>query len=111
MSTEMKHIHIIILLLVIILPPMATTARAESTVTLDSCRSMALSNNKQLQIAREQQRGAEYNRKAARAAYLPSLDFSSSGFASTGVFAGFSSFGPKKISAMRAKRLFFGAAI
>ena len=72
----MKHIHIIILLLVIILPPMATTARAESTVTLDSCRSMALSNNKQLQIAREQQRGAEYNRKAARAAYLPSLDFS-----------------------------------
>ena len=43
-------------------------------VTLDSCRNMALRNNKQLQITNEQQRGASYQRKAARAAYLPSLD-------------------------------------
>ena len=47
---------------------------AQPVVTLDSCRNMALRNNKQLQIASEQQRGASFQRKAARAAYLPSLD-------------------------------------
>ncbi len=47
---------------------------AQPVVTLDSCRNMALRNNKQLQIASEQQRWASFQRKAARAAYLPSLD-------------------------------------
>lgn len=54
----------------------STAATSQTVITLDSCRSMALQNNKQIQIAREQQRGASYSRKAARAAYLPSLDAS-----------------------------------
>ena len=62
----------IISLVAMLIP--ATWAAAQSVVTLDSCRNMALRNNKQIQIAREQQQGASYQRKAARAAYLPSLD-------------------------------------
>lgn len=44
-------------------------------VTLDSCRSMALSHNKAIRIADENLRGAGYTRQAARAAYLPGIDF------------------------------------
>ncbi|MDE6825505.1 MAG: TolC family protein [Paramuribaculum sp.] len=44
-------------------------------VSLDSCRSMALANNRQMQIARENVRGAGYLKKEAFAAYLPSIDF------------------------------------
>ncbi|MDE7396928.1 MAG: TolC family protein [Muribaculum sp.] len=44
-------------------------------VTLDSCRSMALKNNKVLRIAEENIKAAHYTRSAARAAYLPGLDF------------------------------------
>lgn len=62
-----------ILLLIMLMPAMWGNAQM-STVTLDSCRNMALQNNKQMQITREKQRSASYNRKAAFAAYLPSLD-------------------------------------
>lgn len=65
---------IIIVLALFLLSP--TAATSQTVITLDSCRSMALQNNKQIQIAREQQRGASYSRKAARVAYLPSLDAS-----------------------------------
>ncbi|MCM1292545.1 MAG: TolC family protein [Bacteroides sp.] len=44
-------------------------------VTLDSCRSMALSNNKQLRVAAEATRMAGYQKKEAFAAYLPAIDF------------------------------------
>ena len=57
-----------------LLTALAAAAQESPVVTLDSCRNMALRNNKQLQITNEQQRGASYQRKAARAAYLPSLD-------------------------------------
>ncbi len=48
---------------------------AETPVTLEQCRAMALSNNKQMRIANEKVRGAGYQRKEAFAAYLPSIDF------------------------------------
>lgn len=44
-------------------------------VSLDSCRAMALANNKQLRIRSAAVRQAGYQRKEAFAAYLPALDF------------------------------------
>ena len=46
------------------------------TVSLDSCRSMALRSNKGLRMADEAVRGAQYTKKAATAAYLPAIDAS-----------------------------------
>lgn len=43
--------------------------------TLDSCRELALSHNKQLLIQAERVKGADYQRKEAFAAYLPAFDF------------------------------------
>ena len=54
---------------------------ADATVTLpgvmslDSCRAMALTNNKQLMMARQRVKKAEYQHKEAFAAYLPAIDF------------------------------------
>ena len=48
---------------------------AAQSVSLDSCRNMALKNNKLVKIAEENIRGAGYTRKAATAAYLPGIDF------------------------------------
>lgn len=45
------------------------------TVSLDSCRNMAVRNNKGIKIAEEGIKGAAYNRKAAFSAYLPGIDF------------------------------------
>ncbi len=45
-------------------------------ISLDSCRSLALANNKQLRIQSEHIKGAHYERKAALSAYLPAIDFS-----------------------------------
>lgn len=45
------------------------------TVSLDSCRAMAVANNKKLRMASEQVRAAGYMRKEAFAAYLPAIDF------------------------------------
>lgn len=45
------------------------------TYSLDSCRAMALSNNKELMVKAEHVRQAGYQRKQAFAAYLPALDF------------------------------------
>ena len=44
-------------------------------VSLDSCRAMALSSNKQLMISRQKIKTAGYQKKEAFAAYLPALDF------------------------------------
>lgn len=51
------------------------TASGE-VVTLDSCRAMALRNNKTVAVAEEAVTGAQYDRQAAKAAYLPGVDFS-----------------------------------
>ena len=45
------------------------------TYSLDSCRAMALSTNKELMVKAERVRQAGYQRKQAFAAYLPALDF------------------------------------
>lgn len=45
------------------------------TVSLDSCRAMALSNNKNLRMRAEAVKQAGYQKEEAFAAYLPSLDF------------------------------------
>ncbi len=45
-------------------------------VSLDSCRSLALRNNKTIAIADETVTGTKLDRKAAKAAYLPGIDFS-----------------------------------
>lgn len=50
-------------------------AFAQQVLTLDSCRSMALRNNKQLRIAEERIKAAHYERKAAFTNYLPGVDF------------------------------------
>lgn len=47
----------------------------DGTVSLDSCRRMAVKNNKMLKVADETVRSVGYERKAARAAYLPGIDF------------------------------------
>ena len=44
-------------------------------MSLDSCRAMALANNKQLMMSRQGIKKAEYQNREAFAAYLPALDF------------------------------------
>lgn len=43
-------------------------------LSLDSCRALALRNNKQLNVARLKQDVARYNRKVMRTKYLPKVD-------------------------------------
>ena len=47
------------------------TASAQRLLTLDSCRAMALRNNKQMNVAKVKQDVAENLRKSARTKYLP----------------------------------------
>lgn len=47
---------------------------AQQTLTLDSCRALALRNNKQVNVARLSKDLAYYNRKSARTQYLPKVD-------------------------------------
>lgn len=49
-------------------------ADAES-YSLESCRKLALQNNKELMVRRQQQEKAAYQKKEAFAAYLPAIDF------------------------------------
>lgn len=46
-----------------------------SPLTLEYCRSMALANNKNMKVAGQKIKTAEYQQKEAFAAYLPSIDF------------------------------------
>lgn len=55
-------------------------AAQEGTYTLDSCRNMAVRNNKTIRMAEEGIRGAGYDRKAAKALYLPGIDFAGTYF-------------------------------
>lgn len=63
----------------IIVTAMIATAvavgRAGVPIPLDSCRNMALRNNKTIQIAQERINAADYQKKQAFAAYLPGFDF------------------------------------
>ena len=53
----------------------AAAVWAGDAVSLDSCRSMALANNKQLRVTSEAVRMTGFQRKEAFAAYLPAIDF------------------------------------
>lgn len=47
----------------------------ETAVSLDSCRAMAVANNKQMRIQAAKIKQADYQKEEAFAAYLPSIDF------------------------------------
>ena len=47
--------------------------RAQNTLSLDSCRALAIANNKELLIGQEKIKAAHYQRKAAFTNYLPNL--------------------------------------
>ncbi|MBO4955356.1 MAG: TolC family protein [Muribaculaceae bacterium] len=53
----------------------AAQAQTPAAVTLDSCRALALVNNKQLMMRAQAVRKAGYQHKEAFAAYLPAIDF------------------------------------
>lgn len=53
----------------------ALVVSSSTVVSLDSCRAMALRNNKQMLINATRIEGAKYKKKEARAAYFPALDF------------------------------------
>lgn len=56
----------------------AMLAPAQVTVSIDSCRSLAIRNNKTIAIADQSVVGAGYMRRSAAAAYLPGIDFAAS---------------------------------
>lgn len=62
------------ILTVLTLAAVAASSAAQQTLSLDSCRQMALGNNKTLTAAKVQRTMAEQTRKAARTKYLPHLD-------------------------------------
>lgn len=66
---KMKHVPLLIMLACAI-----SRADAQQVLSLDSCRAMALRNNKQLAIAALKQDVARDARKAARTKYLPHVD-------------------------------------
>ncbi len=49
------------------------TAQAQTSLSLDSCRALAIANNKELLISQEKIKAAGYQKKAAFASYLPKL--------------------------------------
>ena len=64
----MKKICCLCLLLCLTL-----TIKAQEVLTLDSCRALAIANNKDLLMAREKLDAAHYQRKAAFTNYLPNI--------------------------------------
>lgn len=49
------------------------TAQTQNALTLDSCRALAISNNKSLKMAEEKANAASYQRKAAFTNYFPEI--------------------------------------
>ena len=62
------------ILILIFLGAFAITSYAQRMLTLDSCRALALSNNKELRIAQEKIKAAHYQQKAAFTNFLPKID-------------------------------------
>lgn len=67
-----------LLAIAIVVLQLSAFAVAAQPLSLDSCRSLALGNNKTMQIAKEKIKAAEYSKKEAFAAYLPGFDFAGS---------------------------------
>lgn len=53
----------------------SVTADTSSVLTLEQCRSLALVNNKDMRVAQQKIKTADYQKREAFAAYLPALDF------------------------------------
>ncbi len=51
----------------------ALSVQAQIAMSLDSCRALALENNKELLISNEEIKAAQYTRKAAHTNYLPKI--------------------------------------
>ena len=69
------HIKKFLTIALSMLTAAVAVSHAGTPIPLDSCRSMALRNNKTMQIAQERINAAEYQKKQAFAAYLPGIDF------------------------------------
>ncbi len=69
--------------LLLLLVTLAWPAAAQNTLTLDSCRAMALRQNKSLLIGRTKIDKARYDRKAAHTNYLPKVSLTA-GYMRTG---------------------------
>lgn len=65
------------LLGIILLSSLFSVLRAQRLLNLDSCRALAIQNNKTIQISKTKIQKAHYDRKAAFTKYLP--DFSATG--------------------------------
>lgn len=61
-----------VMLVMLVMLPMA--GKAQRVLTLDSCRQLAITNNKQLSVARTKKEMASYDVKSARTKYLPRVD-------------------------------------
>lgn len=53
---------------------LGTTASAQQTLSLDSCRAMAIKNNKELQMSALKQEAAHWQRKSALTNYFPHIN-------------------------------------
>ena len=62
---------------IILLSSLCSVLRAQRLLDLDSCRTLAIKNNKTIQISKTKIQKAHYDRKAAFTKYLP--DFSATG--------------------------------
>lgn len=62
------------ILTIILLGTLVTVAQAQRILTLDSCRNLALANNKELRIAQEKINAAHSQQKAAFTNFLPKIN-------------------------------------
>ena len=69
----MKHISRILGMVCIAATLTVTPCSAQTVLTLEECRAMALENNSQSKIAQEKVAAAEYDSKTAFANYLPKV--------------------------------------
>ena len=60
-------------LLLLLLVACAVPVAAQQALSLDSCRALAMRNNKQLGITQYKKEAAKYTVKAAKTQYLPKL--------------------------------------
>lgn len=68
MQDAMKKVFIVTILLIL-----TFSVSAQRVLSLDSCRTLALANNKDLLISNEKIQAAHYQRKAAFTNYLPNI--------------------------------------
>lgn len=62
-------------LLLLFIFPFSGNIFAQQYLTLEECRNLAIQNNKELQIASEQERTAYYNKKEALSKFFPEISF------------------------------------